>query len=647
MLYGAKHSSRRAKAQTEQPTKYYPLIIEIANDDALSRLNDAGAVIYYRRANLLLAALPQDSIGVLNDDEFFDAASIAKQTSLTNDVARAFVNVNTVHTGSELLPGYDGTGVVCGICDVGFDPAHIAFKDKLGMMSVYKETEAERSIYAPGTAMQTTTELIATDNAEYTHATHTSNTLAGARANNPYYGVAPGADLAVSLSDLSSMSLLCGIEDVIAYAKEVNKPAAINLSVSSFNGPHDGTDLFNKYLDEVSKDAIICFSAGNEGGINCSIQHDFSGDTIGTMIESLKSYDGFDIAGYMDFWSNDASPFKMQLVAYDQIDKKFIYESPWIGSDSIGDEGRFVLSTAGDEVWGAAFPDSYMVVYYDTDRHNGRYNMAISFELNPTDELPGHHWARYICGWRIKADTGVHVEGFADGIQTYFRAYGVPGMSDGNAKNSINNLCCNRNVISVGACNSRSVVPVAGGDDKDHGIAVGTVSAYNSHGYMPDGTELPLICAPGNLVVSATSAPYLEQNECELAHTAIVDGKTYAWHASAGTSMAAPIVTGIVALWLQAVPTLTVQQAAEAMTATAVRNFSDIADARWGAGCIDAYAGLKYLLQTDGISNVAADSDDNASTEYFTTQGIKLAAPTAPGIYIRRQGAHSDKFILK
>ena len=39
-------------------------------------------------------------------------------------------------------------------------------------------------------------------------------------------------------------------------------------------------------------------------------------------------------------------------------------------------------------------------------------------------------------------------------------------------------------------------------------------------------------------------------------------------------------------------------------------------------------------------------SDENAPVEYFNLQGIRVENPAA-GIYIRRQGTHTSKIIIK
>ena len=48
-----------------------------------------------------------------------------------------------------------------------------------------------------------------------------------------------------------------------------------------------------------------------------------------------------------------------------------------------------------------------------------------------------------------------------------------------------------------------------------------------------------------------------------------------------------------------------------------------------------------------GIEGViAGDSDSNAPVEYFNIQGMRVDANT-PGLYIRRQGAKTQKIVIK
>ena len=77
------------------------------------------------------------------------------------------------------------------------------------------------------------------------------------------------------------------------------------------------------------------------------------------------------------------------------------------------------------------------------------------------------------------------------------------------------------------------------------------------------------------------------------------NGKTYYYLAESGTSMAAPVVAGIIALWLQAKPSLTPEQILEVFRETSTHPDSTLTypNNTYGYGQIDAYRGLLYILE--------------------------------------------------
>lgn len=72
--------------------------------------------------------------------------------------------------------------------------------------------------------------------------------------------------------------------------------------------------------------------------------------------------------------------------------------------------------------------------------------------------------------------------------------------------------------------------------------------------------------------------------------------------------MACPFVTGTVGLWLQADPDLTYAQVLETVNRSSVAQ--DNTSGRWGAGKIDALAGMRYVLDNyAAIGTVFADDE--------------------------------------
>ena len=56
---------------------------------------------------------------------------------------------------------------------------------------------------------------------------------------------------------------------------------------------------------------------------------------------------------------------------------------------------------------------------------------------------------------------------------------------------------------------------------------------------------------------------------------------------------------------------------------------------------------FKTHIHTTAISNIAADDDADAPAEYFDLNGRKIAAPAAPGLYIRRTSTKAEKVLIK
>jgi subtilisin family serine protease len=103
-----------------------------------------------------------------------------------------------------------------------------------------------------------------------------------------------------------------------------------------------------------------------------------------------------------------------------------------------------------------------------------------------------------------------------------------------------------------------------------------------------------------------------------------------------GTSMAAPVVTGIVALWLQAFPQLTTNNVKSIIANTAITQspvsdpflfygttYSTPPNVKWGYGKIDALAGMQLIEQ-------ALNVDTFDTTNNF----IVYPNPTSSKIFI-------------
>ena len=649
---------RKARAATDKPTLYTSLIVRFDSDDDLRRITDElGGVIFHTRADMALCCIPRDKVEELARGNYVDSYAIARTATAGCDRQRQGVRAGDIKdgVGVPLLP-VTGKGVVAGICDIGVDPSHIAFRDRLGLVSTYVDSLAIREVWAPGSSLDTGATL-RPDTDDDWHGTHVLNIVGGSDTGTPYYGLATGSVLAASRSYLTDVAMLSGIEDILAYAKERDMPCVVNLSVGSYLGPHVGSDLINRYLSLLGREAVIVFSAGNNGNSKDSLRHTLGTDspgtadglpTVGTMWESSKTWDGFNVRGAMDIWSADAKTCDVRIVVWDQVDRRFLYRTPWYGPSTGKAEGEAVFDAADAPETAGLLKGSRVNVAWGVSPENNRYGIAIDFAMISEATLPGTAWARYVMGWEVRGREGFSFDACTDGIQTFMRNYGTPGKIDGTSVLSISNLCCSDAVIGVGAWSTRNTVPVWGSDkEQTYGFGLDEPGIFSSYGTLRDGRVMPDVCAPGNTVVSAISNAYLAGHPDEtIAYRQTVDGREYSWAQQCGTSMASPAVAGVIALWMQAHPDLDVFTARKVAAETAYIP-GDGANPRWGAsGAIDARAGLDKLNEMAGIEAIIPDNTADGPAEYFDLTGRRVTVP-GPGLYIERRGSSVKKIVLR
>ena len=108
----------------------------------------------------------------------------------------------------------------------------------------------------------------------------------------------------------------------------------------------------------------------------------------------------------------------------------------------------------------------------------------------------------------------------------------------------------------------------------------------------------------------------------------------YPYGAESGTSMACPVVSGIVACWLQANPSMTLDEVKEVLRETSVNdNYTTHDPIRWGYGKINAAQGIEYILSHTAIRGIHETPTTNHDIIY-DLQGRRVTSPTH-GIYIK------------
>lgn len=552
-------------------------------------------------------------------------------------------------------------------------------------------------------------EMFSTDTKDTYHGTHTLGIMAGSYKGkmtaapladdgtvtltdmlNPYYGAATEAELVASSGDLQDYFIILGIEDCIAYAQYSNgadenedplepKPCVINLSLGSNLGPHDKMGLMNQYLSQAGEAAIICMSAGNEADNPICLHKTFTAEdkTLKSFIKpmSLGSYtsDGTTYNnlkyGTIHAYSNDPTEFTIKIVIYNTQRGSTAMTMPV----STATNDTYVMWASSSDYSSSAtvsgifakYFDGYVAIGATQEEYTGRYYAVVEYMLS--DNLQNNPDQKYLAGIIIEGKDGQTVDVYGDDYYTYFDSYGKAGWENGTADGSISDMAVSDNVIVVGSYNTRDQWGCLDGGKSDYGVPfpVGDITSFSSYGTLSDGTTLPHICAPGGAIISSANSYFVENTSIGLT-TSDIQGKTNEgsktdyWIQAAGTSMATPVVSGAIALWLEADPTLKCSDILDIIKTTAVKDdfVKNGIPAQWGYGKFDAYAGLKEVLRrkADGIETVTAANGNKALFSQIGERTFRVSQPgaksinvaiyNASGAVVNQQSAQGDEAIV-
>ena len=172
---------------------------------------------------------------------------------------------------------------------------------------------------------------------------------------------------------------------------------------------------------------------------------------------------------------------------------------------------------------------------------------------------------------------------------------------------TLNNPASALKVLAVGAHNTTNTWTDVDGnvqtqnDDFGDPVALGARADFSSYGPTRDGRLGVDLTAPGNIIASARS-----QDQLDPPQGRVLTGGLHVMYE--GTSMASPHAAGIVALLLQADPTLDPDETRAILQQTArADGFTDaVPNAAWGAGKIDALAAMQAVLGGTAAEDPAA-----------------------------------------
>lgn len=534
-----------------------------------------------------------------------------------DDDERAWAGASTYTRRPEGLTA-TGRGVVIGVLDWGCDFAHPAFRREDGttrLLALWDQRAAgdrrERNRWGYGRIFrsdQIDAALAQSDpyaalgyepsggQRDGAHGTHVTDIAAGSGVG-AMTGVAP--DAAIVFVHLSRTADVLGSDDLgdsatvlealdFVFSAAGDRPCVVNMSVGAHGGPHDGTTLVEQGIDRavsLERGRAVVGSAGNYFTARAHAQ--------GRVREGGREQLRFRVP----FGDPTESELELWYPGVDRMSVKLIAPG---GEEACAiDPGQDApLVVAGNEV-GHAYHhvrhstngDHHVDVLFRPEAPDGTWTL----ELRALEVQDGHFHA-----W-IERDRGprpIFVEGDVD------------------RRSTTGTLCNGKLSITVGAY--------------DPHVEARSIGAFSSAGPTRDGRVKPEIVAPGVRIRAARSTPTGHQPEA---------GTT----TKSGTSMAAPHVTGTVALVFEAAgERLSIAETRALLFASCERPDARVSEGardlhRYGYGYLDIVAAEQAARRYRRGAPGLAEQADESSWQPSPPRKTSMAQRTFSSEQLRRR----------
>lgn len=516
----------------------------------LSHLNRYGVRINQSTGRVRTAILPLESLDPVSEDPAVYRLKPSRYLRPLMDVAATKVNLPQFKADSKLT----GKGVVIGVVDTGIDPNHPAFTGRI--LRIWDQTLSGPGVTEGTYGLEVSGANLSVSRDEHAHGTHVAGISAGALP--PYTGVAPEAELVIVKTDMQDAHIADGIRYIFRVARELGRPAVVNLSLGGHADAHDGSDSLSQIINaESGPGRIVCCAAGNEGNDNIHGQTVVPKNAIGTMRFQVPS-NAVQIA-WLNAWYPGNCQFEVSV------------RSPW------GFVTPFQkIITEGNPVREYMLPDARIqIVTPGPDPLNRDHNFFVQIRssmFKPTVKSGV---------WQLRVRNTSNIDGRLD-VWTLDPSGAVmfSGTSIQDAM-KIGSPGASESAITVASYTTRNKWTDVDGKPREVGLAVDTISEFSSEGPLRNGEQKPDVAAPGAMIVSALSA------DSRMDRSSWVNNQ---YVTMAGTSMATPLITGVVALLLQSDPTLTPEVVKERLreSGSIPGKAPGTFDPKWGYGLIDA-----------------------------------------------------------
>lgn len=626
--------------------------------NAAEVLRQYGCKELARVGDISIAAIPLSKLGALSCGRQVKRIETGRRCSIQMDTTRLVVNAEKVYTGEGLSQSYTGRGVVVGVQDIGFDLTHPNFYsadmsryrikalwDQLSRDTIGSTLYVGRDYVGRDALLELGHPI---DGETQTHGTHTAGIAAGSGAEgngdvSPYRGMACDADLVLVDNAADNASLInprdyykftyatdaLGFKYIFDYAERMHQPCVINFSEGSSQDFHGYDQLYYELLAKlIGPGRIIVSSAGNDGARNSYIHKNIGKERAGAFIMGNEKR--------FSCTAKSKQTFTFRVSVYDNVASPQIVDISTVNVCNAQDSLLTDSLLVGGKkyIWRVlAYPNSY-------DARETAYDFQISSPSKLGDS----------------PQVSLQVMGRDADIELYrMSGYMFPHSLDpvldaGDCRYTIFSPSSSPDVICVGSTSYRIQFVNYLGEKKvyDSGQK-GIRSSFSAMGPTLDGRIKPDVMAPGQNIISSYSTFFINNPKnvnasvkSDVRHFEY-NGRIYAWNANAGTSMSAPVVTGAIALWLQADPTLTPADCLEIFSKTCTHYDASLSypNNLYGYGQIDVAAGLREVLRRKalGINTIGQKKvSEQYDNRIYLLDGRYVGTSDAnlpKGIYIR------------
>ncbi len=586
-----------------------------------------GARVDSRVGTLVNARVPLDSLAAVAADPAIAAVYPAQRWAPYNDLGTAAIGVASLRqaTGPDTFTGDIGRGVIIGLVDTGVDYGHPDFRldaaDQSRILYLWDQTlsggpapglvdtttfgygtECRQAALSAGTCPETD---------DVGHGTHVLGTAAGdgsatggVEAPGKYAGVAPGAELIVVKTTFLSTAVVDGVNYIFSRAAQLGLPAVVNLSLGSEWGPHDGTLPEEEELDSLEGPGRIVVAAVGNAGAN--------GNTV------------VPPATPPDHWHAEAAvplpgqqvDFQIAVPSYQPLagsDNDFIVPQLWYDhADTVTvtvirpDGSTVSVGTTGDTAVAQDAADGGVIGQNASGSAialtRDNLGLFVLGDFNGGQPPAPGTWTIRVTGVASRSGRPMHLWISEGTLGAGASLAGVTLLTDATNGYLVGTPATATRVLAAAAFTTRLQWTDVAGQTEGYSVPVrlGDLASFSSPGPRRDGVLKPDLAAPGQGIASSlSSAATVPQGRI------LPDGRHWILE---GTSMAAPFVTGAVALLLEHDPRLTPEQARTLLTGTAradsftVRAFDGSApmtpNASWGYGKLFVPGALSALTSS-------------------------------------------------